>query len=115
MNTPPYAAYTRPKEGKFWSVGIIPYMIRMMLPMIPYHTGLDSLSHSHTRYPPPISASPAIIKINIEMSMIGPPLSNKSVQSQHIFLFYYTSIRRMFRVSNHGTKFLLDPDISVRV
>lgn len=75
-NTPPYAAYTRPNDGKLWSVGIIPYKIRIRLPTTPYQIGLDSLSHSQTKYPPPISASPAIIKIKIDNNILFS-LNNK--------------------------------------
>lgn len=65
-NTPPYAAYTRPNEGKLCRVGMMPYKMRVTPPTIPYQRGLDSLSQSQTKYPPPISASPA----NTKSSMV---------------------------------------------
>lgn len=56
---PAVGGISRPKFGKLCRVGMIPYSTRIIPPSTPTHIGLDSLSHSQTRYPPPISANPA--------------------------------------------------------
>ena len=58
MKIPPYAAYVLPKcDG--WNVGIMPYRNKIIPPVNPIRIPFFSLSHCHTKYPPPISQSPA--------------------------------------------------------
>lgn len=65
MKTPPYVAYVLAKFNGC-NVAAIPYSARMSAPKIPYQNGLSSLSHSHTKYPPPISQKPARINNGID-------------------------------------------------
>jgi hypothetical protein len=104
MNTPPYAAYTRPNVGKFCSVGRIPYTIRIKLPKTPYHGVAFSLSHNHIRYPPPISAIPATINKSMAEAMISPHFNqtrglNTSIpiNGENLTLFISTPVAKMPR------------------
>jgi hypothetical protein len=53
-------------------------------PSTPIHIGMDPLSHSQTKYPPPISANPAARNKTIAFAMVPPLLLSRPLKFQQV-------------------------------